>query len=859
MRHAGRARRDSTSASPRIPTPRAPCAAWARTTNIRTHMMSAVLHLLQANPCPEVLSFADHAENIIAKLTQLLQQHRAEIEANLAHHRRPWSDVLHYLRENMCDWARWCLDHPGVLRRKSVRLHKGEKKQGAESNAHEICAYVARVIGRLQDDNPFTEYAQEVLERGAAELLVAPTGSRKSTLMREAAVRYVMHYPDRSVAFLMPRHKLGEEQIEMLRREHPLAKFSAAVWRGRHADDPENALFKMCKRAGMATLVEDAKQNVEHSLFKQGRGKKEIKCIHYDDCAYQRQKKIEANIWFAAHECLVHEIPKAFGDIGLLLIDESPLDAFLFGIDRDDRVELSLDLLCDPVADDQLKTGRRALHRVLDKLRVPIDRHLGVPVPLKELQRFLHHVDENGLITLAAHDATALVGREWEMKVDREVRPNMSDRQIEQSLAGAAALNTMVETRARLWKLITQSRDIEGENYGRIQVQRGKGRVIRLVGLHAIANGWNVRTMISDATGDAELLRAIWPHLDEEQPLGWQQLPRPWNVRLLQLVDRSISKWAVAIEGDSAQALERKEDAARRMYAGLLISALKYKGQPVAAIVYKSTREWIEQNCFVPSWLTLVHHGDVAGTNAFSHVRALYVVGRPLPQAETITRTAEAIFGVHIRHRDYVKSTAQIPIEPDDAGNTAIEVETWVHPDPTAERLRRLACEGALIQAVGRARAGLRSSREPLDIHLWTDVAVPELGAVEPVLWHEIEAKAGLDGLMLATSGVWLESARDAAKAYSGLFTRRGLQDARSRSEHVSLIGIPIRKTCSLPLKRIRYQRAGRRLRPTHALVLPGADARAWLEPKLGPLARFEEVDSASRGMESPATRRGRR
>ena len=73
---------------------------------------------------------------------------------------------------------------------------------------------------------------------------------------------------------------------------------------------------------------------------------------------------------------------------------------------------------------------------------------------------------------------------------------------------------------------------------------------------------------------------------------------------------------------------------------------------------------------------------------------------------------------------------------------------------------------GGLIQAVGRARAGLRGADEPLDIHLWTDVPLPELGPVEPVLWGELEA--GLDGLMLATGGVWLENVTDAAKAYEG-------------------------------------------------------------------------------------------
>ena len=33
-----------------------------------------------------------------------------------------------------------------------------------------------------------------------------------------------------------------------------------------------------------------------------------------------------------------------------------------------------------------------------------------------------------------------------------------------------------------------------------------------MVGLRELAKGWDVPTLICDATGDAELLRAIWPN-----------------------------------------------------------------------------------------------------------------------------------------------------------------------------------------------------------------------------------------------------------------------------------------------------------------------------------------------------------
>lgn len=357
-----------------------------------------------------------------------------------------------------------------------------------------------------------------------------------------------------------------------------------------------------------------------------------------------------------------------------------------------------------------------------------------------------------------------------------------------------------------------------------------------MVGLRAIAKGWRVQTLICDATGDADLLRAIWPQLETEEA-PWPQLARPDSVRMFQIVDRSISKWAVAVEGKNKKELERKAAAARRMYAAVLMKVLEYGGADVAVIVYKSTEEWIRKNCFVPDWLKLAHHGDVTGTNSLQNVAALFEIGRMQPPPEAMVRQAEALFSEFIPQRDYKKIKALIPIVPDQAGHNSIEVELYQHRNPMVRRLLWQAREGAIIQTGGRARAGLRDATTPLDIHRWTDVPVPELGPVEPVLWSEVDA--GLDGLMLATGGVWLECIPDAVKAYPGLFSADGLKSARKRSEGVSLIIDTISKTP--PLLPIRYRRAGERIRLVRAVTLLDLEAtRAWLEDRLGPLARFE-------------------
>jgi len=814
---------------------------------LREHMLAAIVHLLRANPIPDVVSFIDHSVAIANKLGDMIEQYRETIDNNLLKHGRRWGEVYYYL-SRISDFALWCLNRPRSLYVKTIKLTKEKRAEKTSEPREVILARVERIIRATRVEASASQFFRE---QPLVKLLVAPAGSGKSTQIRANAVRYVTERPNKTVVILVPRHKLGDEQIKMLREEHPDANFNAAVWRGRYADNPNNPdpehpgkFVSMCQRGDEAEEVEKAVLDVEHTLCERGRGEKAIKCPFYDDrCAYQQQKRVKANIWFAAHECAVHEMPKAFGDVGWVIFDESPLDAFMFGVDGNDQVTFELGRLRTPLAElgarydgdeGRLMGMREALCGALERLWVPIGSHQGVATPRESLEPFISTAREMWALT-------------WRAKVTPDIRPDMLEKQVKAKLK-EAVVNGIIKTEATLWKLIQAAH--KHELYGRIQIYRVKdGRLdrmhVRMVGLHTLADGlpkgWDVPTLICDATGDAELLKAIWPQLAEAEPHGWEQLPRPANVRVFQCVDRAISKWAVAVEGkdpeetkSARRELERRTEGARQLYAAVLMKALEYDGADVGVITYKSTRTWIEENCFVPSWMKLVHWGDVTGTNTLQRVRALFVIGRPLASAEDVTRQAEALFGAYIPQRDYMERRKQgrIPIVPDDAGNNAILVDVQEHPDPMGERLRLQITEGNIIQAIGRARAGLRTASDPLDLHLWTNVPVPELGPGEPVLWSELEA--GPDGLMLVTEGGWLRSIVDAVRAFKGLFSADGLKTARARSAppHAKLRRSGVR---------VFYQRAGAGRKPTDAMFLKGvADPRGWLEERLGPLAWFK-------------------
>ena len=57
----------------------------------------------------------------------------------------------------------------------------------------------------------------------------------------------------------------------------------------------------------------------------------------------------------------VHQMPKAFGKVGWVIFDESPLDVFMFGVERNDEIVLALDDLQPEAAEARLKAKQLKL------------------------------------------------------------------------------------------------------------------------------------------------------------------------------------------------------------------------------------------------------------------------------------------------------------------------------------------------------------------------------------------------------------------------------------------------------------------------------------------------------------------
>jgi hypothetical protein len=458
-------------------------------------------------------------------------------------------------------------------------------------------------------------------------VLQQSTGVGKSHMFRATAANIINHTKHEGVVVIaVDRHDLGQEQLDAFYREHPNTALVVRIWRGRGAPDPEQPGMLMCWRNDEAEEVSAHGLSVESSLCRQWdkKDKKEILCPFFGDCGHQRQRQ-PANIWFVAHELLLHEVPEIFGRVLQVFVDEDPVDVFFFGIDKVYEVPLNAltkpprikDEFIDIEERDRLKEARSKLHEALAKLPEG-------PVPLRKLP-------------FGAEHATEMSRLEWLGKVDVKILPNWNWKQVKAALI-AAAHNKVVIRLAELWGLIAQGfelrfkEEVEGaielrrpEFSGCIEIVRNAddALMIRMKGLKHPLRGWQTPTLIGSATLDAELLKAVWVPAKEEHGIWgeyysgkWKfnELPkaivaRPKHVVVRQTIDASFSKtWSLPPEP------EKRIERTREILAMVLREAVQFAPLHSLMICHLATEKVIiapnangERLFHVPPWLEIAH------------------------------------------------------------------------------------------------------------------------------------------------------------------------------------------------------------------------------------------------------------
>jgi len=320
------------------------------------------------------------------------------------------------------------------------------------------------------------------------------------------------------------------------------------------------------------------------------------------------------------------------------------------------------------------------------------------------------------------------------------------------------------------------------------------------------------------------------------------RMPPMTTASLLQVTDRAFGK--------SAKSRKLLEE-----YRQLIEVAADDAGSgKVGVITLKDIEIEIEKGWTPPRNVRLAHYGDVTGTNKFSDVSDLILIGRPEPAPFTIEQTARLLFRRPVAELPagtyYPEARRGMAMRDSDA---MITLPGSCHSDPGVEALRWVACEGSVLQALHRARGINRTGASPLLIRIATNVCLPiEIDFAMP--WEQMRPM--LLEVMLARGGVGLSSYADMATAYPDLFkdavaARNALAAERRRyginSYKVFFIRIntisgprlvPLKPTGSyreiIPYSPLKYRRTGAPGRAPTALFRDDIDPAEQLQELLG-------------------------
>jgi putative DNA primase/helicase len=781
--------------------------------DIYPHIRAAVHLWLRAGGISANLSPEEIGLEIQRDLRVLTMRHKPTILMQLKE--RSWKDVEIRLERGR-DYAAWLVRRDDSYRgrgvmRKSVDWNAPDEgyslKDGRDALNHACDDFVDAI-----DNEDETVFEPGRLTRG----LRGTTGIGKSQAAHDIISRLLMRAVknNQPVIYASSRHVLGAEQLQRLIAKQPLV---CAQWRGRQAEDPEQPGRPMCERHVEARAVGLAGSDPT-KLCKHNRAH----CAFYDSCGYRRQQKQHASVWFVAHDALLHEQPDNIGTPVAVIIDESPMNAMLFGIDE--NVELKPDALRNPpqrlksFEAEELLAFRQALWAVFNKSNIG-------PLPLDYVRKqFYAHPQ------IAPH-IRRMIALEWRELAPLNVHPGMSKEAV-LAAANNCGDNLAVLMRIQLYELIAEAIEDGTTVSGRIVViQRSlTGRSIAMWGIRPMREGWKAPILALDATLDMRLLRRLWPQAVEAANI---KVTLPMHVKVTQVVNNPFTKGWLTAPG-------REVKRAGEVY-GAILGEIILSGAvgPTLIITHKAVEEVLRREAHIPSWVELAHHGDITGIDRWKGCRHLVVIGRPLPTAEEACRITEALFGEYIPRRVYTPTKVNIRIVPDAQGNNAVEVMQMRHDDPNVEAVRRQVTEAAIVQAAGRARGIARTEETPLDIWLLTDIKVEELEPVHARLWGEFACNA--DAQMFAR-GLWLENHADAAMIYPELFTSAGAltkQRARAGNRTFLYKGLSIKKRPIAPpalVSLVRYIHSGVGARPSRALFLSPVepDLQTWLRGRLG-------------------------
>ena len=587
--------------------------------------------------------------------------------------------------------------------------------------------------------------------------------------------------------YAVPTHKLGSD-IEEQFVEHGVA---ARVFRGRSADDPEYAGYKMCLNLDAVELALKCHADVAKTCCEYN-GKR---CRFFDQCGYQRQQMTPPQVWIVASDMVFHH-QAAFGKPRALIIDQSFWQKALRGIDGGDDWWV-------PFASLTGNQGRRDLAAELQMQ--PTDGGLQ--------RRVVEDMDAAAL--------SQMIRVEWAMMPKLNLRPGMPEDEFDRLRKSSKVIDKIAHAR-RVIQILQELRQMlvhpEVEESGRLLIEERSGlRGIRWRGIDTISKQFQIPTLLLDATlPDLAVLQVLHP---EAEIVADVRVALPPGVFIRQVLDAPTSSRKL-IETSRLKDRDQHLNAVRRYIIRRWIETGR---DPALVICQQKVEQWLKGK--LPDAIAVAHYNAIAGLDVYKDVRLLILVGRAQPGPDAVETIAGMLSGSmpvtvatgqgftwypQVRRGIRLQDGSGVPVDGDH------------HPDPFAESVRQLITEAELVQALGRARAVNRTAQTPVDVDLLFDTVLP-ITVDEGSVWQE-------PSLLLETAaeGVVLLSPVDMVRVWPTIWPNEKAAD-RTLAK-----GIP-----RLPgFERVIYQLDGAKLKGRMGYfdrkLIP--DPRAWIEARLGPL-----------------------
>jgi Bifunctional DNA primase/polymerase, N-terminal/Primase C terminal 2 (PriCT-2) len=549
--------------------------------------------------------------------------------------------------------------------------------------------------------NHFRDFACELFGPHIRAARIDVAGG-KTTITIEELTDWMRSTGKRPVIYAVPRHDLSEEIVKLFARHG----ITAAIFRGRNADDPDNPGQQMCQNPAAVEVAMQCHADVYHSCC----NNKRSKCAFFDrPCSYIGQFPEDSgpDVWIIAADMLFHS-QKVLGEPVALIVDESFWRKGIRGIgDEEFEWVVPIASLLHPQYNNTVSTADPDFYRNQLGMALRAQPHDG-------------DVECSNLTQLGILTCNEAIKLEWQCLPRIDLEPGLPPSKLKQ-IASSDVVDTIQHGRRviRIWEAV---RDIirsaqTAEISGRLTLRRSNGqRVVEWRGLADIGKQFRVPTLMLDATlPDLSILNCYFPKLDpysdsdRVEIIADVRIAMPPHTRIRQVIGAPTT---------SKKLDQEKHRAELRRY--ILQRWLETGCKTTLVVTQMKFEQWLQDK--LRNNITVKHYNDISGLDKFKDVRLLILIGRTQPGAVVPEVLTAALTGRKPKQLSSAKhfNWGYRPVERviKLADGREIPVKGDEHPDPMVESVRWQICEAELIQALGRGRAIHRTADNPLDADL---------------------------------------------------------------------------------------------------------------------------------------------